>query len=449
MHEPTVRWHSTLHIALLHPTRAALLMQPENGVWALPQVQGESRMPLRQVAFTNQMMAQVFGLHTTVLRYLDVRDTSGHCEAIGLLEAHDPTWQPPPAWQWMTDSDLDTLLLRVPEHRQCLRACMQELARDTPPHPPCPWTHTGWFARVEAWIDHELGRRGQMRVAPIEQVSSWSLSCVLRARTMTGQVYCKALPPILAHEPVLLQVLSAHDAIHIPQPLAIQPEEGWMLLADFGPDLRGTTERQVWYDALRTFAAFQRASAGYVETLRRHGCPHRPLQSLPAAFATLLQDTVALTGLAETEVGHLCHLVPRVQQCCDALAAYQIPETIVHGDVHLGNMANPQGHILFFDWTDGCVSHPFLDPVVMRSDTQRLPDAAAMAEPLRQAYLAPWAALASMPHLYEAWRLAGPLGAVHQAMNYYRITTHMEAAHYPELTGGLQFWLRQVLRAFS
>jgi hypothetical protein len=37
----------------------------------LPQVQGEGRMPLRQVAFTNQMMAQVFGLHTTVLRYLD------------------------------------------------------------------------------------------------------------------------------------------------------------------------------------------------------------------------------------------------------------------------------------------------------------------------------------------------------------------------------------------
>ena len=69
MHEPTVRWHSTLHIALLHPTRAALLMQPENGVWALPQVQGEGRMPLRQVALTNQMMAQVFGLHTTVLRY--------------------------------------------------------------------------------------------------------------------------------------------------------------------------------------------------------------------------------------------------------------------------------------------------------------------------------------------------------------------------------------------
>jgi hypothetical protein len=49
MDDPTARWHSTLHIALLHPTRAAVLMQPEGGAWALPQVQGEGRMPLRQV----------------------------------------------------------------------------------------------------------------------------------------------------------------------------------------------------------------------------------------------------------------------------------------------------------------------------------------------------------------------------------------------------------------
>lgn len=295
----------------------------------------------------------------------------------------------------------------------------------------------------------ELERLGRIRVAPIEQVSSWSLSSVLRVRTMTGDVYCKALPPVLAQEPVLLQVLSAQDATHIPQPLAIQPEEGWMLLADFGPDLRGTTDRQVWYDTLRTFATFQRTSVGYVETLRAHGCPHRPLQSLPAEFATLLHDTAALTGLAATDVERLHHLIPRVQQYCDQLAAYQIPETIVHGDVHLGNMARPQGHILFFDWTDGCISHPFLDPVVMRSDAQRLPDAAEMVEPLRQAYLGPWVEVASMSHLVDAWRLAEPLGAIHQAMNYYRITTHMDAAHYPELTGGLRFWLRQVLRALS
>jgi aminoglycoside phosphotransferase (APT) family kinase protein len=266
---------------------------------------------------------------------------------------------------------------------------------------------------------------------------------------MTGYVYCKALPPILAQEPVLLQVLSAQDATHIPHPLAIQPEEGWMLLADFGPDLRGTTDRQVWYDALCTFATFQRASVGYVETLRAHGCPYRPLQSLPAEFATLLHDAAALNGLAETEVRQLRHLVPRVQQCCDALAAYNIPETIVHGDVHLGNMASPHEHILFFDWTDGCVSHPFLDPVVMRSDARRLPDADEMAGHLRQAYLEPWTDVEPMPRLVDAWRLAEPLGAVHQAMNYYRITTHMDAAHYPELTGGLQFWLRQVLRALS
>jgi hypothetical protein len=446
MHEPTAQWHSTLHIALLHPTQAALLMQPESGTWALPQVQGEGRMPLRQVAFTNQMMAQVFGLHTTVLRYLDVRVSAGHCEAIGLVEAHHPAWEPPPDWQWMTDGDLATMPLRVPAHRQILRACLQDLERGTPPDAVCPWVHPGWFARVAAWMDTALERLGWVRVTPIEQVSSWSLSCLLRTRTMTGTLYCKALPPVLAQEPVLLQVLATQAPQHIPQPLAIQAEEGWMLLADFGPDLRGTTDRQVWYDALRTFAAFQRASVGYIETLQAHGCPHRPLQRLPVEFERLVHDAAALVGFAERDVRQLQHLVPRVQQYCDDLVRYQIPETLVHGDVHLGNMARPHGHILFFDWTDACISHPFLDPVVMRSDAQRLPDADVMAGHLRQAYLEPWADVESMPRLYDAWRLAEPLGAVHQAMNYYRLTTHLDATHYPEITGGLQFWLRQVLR---
>jgi aminoglycoside phosphotransferase (APT) family kinase protein len=52
------------------------------------------------------------------------------------------------------------------------------------------------------------------------------------------------------------------------------------------------------------------------------------------------------------------------------LATYAVPPSLVHGDLHLGNVAlGPRGH-LFFDWTDAGVAHPFLDLLTFVADLQ-------------------------------------------------------------------------------
>ncbi|MBI1880332.1 MAG: phosphotransferase [Chloroflexi bacterium] len=58
-------------------------------------------------------------------------------------------------------------------------------------------------------------------------------------------------------------------------------------------------------------------------------------------------------------------MIPHLKARCDQLAGYSVPQTLVHGDLHTGNVALVEGKLLFFDWTDACVTHPFFDVMLM------------------------------------------------------------------------------------
>jgi aminoglycoside phosphotransferase (APT) family kinase protein len=63
--------------------------------------------------------------------------------------------------------------------------------------------------------------------------------------------------------------------------------------------------------------------------------------------------------------------------------------SLVHGDLHLGNVAKGPGGPLIFDWTDACVAHPFLDLATIRRGTGEVDVAEAeLRARLRAAYLA-------------------------------------------------------------
>jgi hypothetical protein len=146
-------------------------------------------------------------------------------------------------------------------------------------------------------MQSQLERLDVIRTAPIEQVRTWGVSCILRVRTMSGDVYLKASStrPLFAREAVLVQALAIRYPEHIPVPLAIEAEQGWVLLADFGQELRGNTDVQVWEDALRTYARLQRATATHVADLLAQGCRDRRLDTLAAHVDHLLDDAEAFS----------------------------------------------------------------------------------------------------------------------------------------------------------
>ena len=71
--------------------------------------------------------------------------------------------------------------------------------------------------------------------------------------------------------------------------------------------------------------------------------------------------------------------------------------TLVHGDLHPGNVARLDGELAYFDWTDACVAHPFFD----LHSLQWQKDEATRAA-LLDAYLGAWEGVASPERLREA-----------------------------------------------
>jgi Ser/Thr protein kinase RdoA (MazF antagonist) len=222
-----------------------------------------------------------------------------------------------------------------------------------------------------------------------------------------------------------------------------------MLLADFGPALRSNPDHSLREEALCTFAALQQAAVQHVGTLLARGCRDRRLHVLAAQIEPLLHDPIVLAGLQAEERCQLHELVPQLHTMCHALAAYRIPQTLVHGDLHPGNIAGGQGAFRFFDWTDGCIAHPFFDLVVMLADAAVRPDASEVCPRLCDSYLALWTAYEPLARAQEAWQLAEPLGALHHAVSYQHIVTGLEPTAQHELAWGVSFWLRKVLQVLS
>ena len=310
-----------------------------------------------------------------------------------------------------------------------------------------PWARVGWFAQAAAWTRSELVRLGYSLTVPVEQVRSWGISCILRARTASGDVYFKiaSSPPLFVHEPRLMRGLSGLYPDHIPAPLSIDEPRRWMLLADFGAAIGRGAPVDVQEEMLLLYGALQRDAVSRVDDLLAMGCLDRRLDRLAAQVDPLLGDTAMLASQLEAaEIERLRALGPRLKAICAALANYAVPYTLVHGDLHLNNVARPAGRYLFFDWTDGCVAHPFFDTISILQTG----DPGVQAR-LRDSYLGVWAAYEPLERLRAAWTLAKPLCALHQAVSYQHIIATLEDTAKPSVASGLPYWLLQLLQALE
>ncbi len=323
-------------------------------------------------------------------------------------------------------------------------------------HPVTPaWTRLGWYDEALAWIEDQLTAAGSPLTGVPTHVRSWGLSNVLRCPTAAGAVYFKALahsttitpaqpdslPLLFAHEPRLLRHLSDERPGEVVAPVAIDDERVWMLLPDLGTPLAAETDVEVWIAAIRGHARLQRSYASSPDRLLEFGCVDRRLTILDDELDGLLGPNPVTDRLEPAERDQLLSHTKRLREAITELADVGVPETLLHGDLHSGNLAVRDGQVLAFDWTDAALSHPFLDLVTFfdkRHDLSRDPRVV-------DAYLSEWEEFAPPADLRRALALAEQLGALHQLMTSLYLHGHVgEASQESMLRGGV-YWARRLL----
>ena len=424
-----------------------LMLADQAEAWTLPHLHvPDKRVWVPTVEVTCEGMRRVLGTDVTVLRcvFASYPEDRRYAELIYVVERQGDDWTPPSHSKWIDRAGLRQLPLACPEHRAVIDSVLAEAETQQVPELRPPWAVPGWFRAASDWMKSQLAGQGYVLTGSIEQLKSWGISCLLRVQTDRGMVFFKVATalPLFGNEPALLKALSERFPDYVPAPVAVEPSQRWMLMNSFGSELRLKPSLEQYERTMQRFGQLQLQAASAVDDLLAVGCLDRRLHVLATQIDPLLQDGAVLALISAEEATQLRALAPRLKAMCAELAAYSVPYSLNHGDLHSGNITAET--LLFFDWTDACIGHPFLDLcTVMAEVDDDFPDG---RERVLSAYLDQWRDYESPERLRQMWRLAEPLGALHQAVSYRHIMATLEPTSKEELSWGVPVWLQRLLK---
>lgn len=239
---------------------------------------------------------------------------------------------------------------------------------------------------IAEWIGRHVELTG-----PAEVAFARPWSTVMRVPTRAGLVWFKACAPVQAFEPRLVAALHARWPDRVTEVIAIDEGRSWMLAADAGRPLSDHgNPPEPWLSILPAYAELQRGEARFAADHVAAGVPSLALTTLPERYEQMLSTSLPLTP---EETGRLRAFEGRFARLCQELADDEMPDTIQHDDLHMGNVFIDGPRQRVIDWGDSSVAHPYFSLfTTFRFIRERnaLPPDDPWLTRLRDAYLEPW-----------------------------------------------------------
>ena len=314
-----------------------------------------------------------------------------------------------------------------------------------PPSPPAaaePWPHPlddhplrlpyarpGGPAADLRWATDALSPQGITLTAPPQQIRTWHLSSIWRLPTSVGPVWLKHVPPFFAHEGAIIEALG--DA---PVPRLLARDSARILIADIpGEDARGASlDRR--RDMVTLLVGLQQRFLDRPATLIALGLPDWRAEALTRDIAALVRRY--RPELPTDSAAALDRFVAGLSARFAALSACGLPDTLVHGDFHAGNLRDDGERLTLLDWGDSGIGHPLLD------------------QPAFLVGLSPSGTAELQRHWADLWQtalpgadpegaaiLVAPLAAARQALIYQNFTDQVEPDEHRYHCGETRQWL--------
>ena len=222
----------------------------------------------------------------------------------------------------------------------------------------------------------------------------------------------------------------------VPSLIAAEESEGWLLMEPMSGAEEGDRAEGAGLEVATRWSAAQIEAVAHVGHLVAGGCRMRGVEETLGAFHQVLTTSTELALLSddELEAVRTCRIDPLVRE----FWATGIPDTLSHGDLHLGNVAWDGTDLRIFDWTDGCVSHPFLDASHLAHFTRKRPGDAG----LESTYAEQWRAAYPNADVDRTIALAPLVDLVFQAITFDDIVNTTEEVSRWELGGVVADLLR-------
>jgi aminoglycoside phosphotransferase (APT) family kinase protein len=268
-----------------------------------------------------------------------------------------------------------------------------------------------------AWARGVLSEHGLAHAGSPMQIKTWNLSSLWRIPIADGNAWLKVVPSFFGHEAALIQAMAREPGV----PRVLGFDVGRLLMAEIpGQDLfQASIEQRL--SMIELLVRLQRAWAGRADSLLALGLPDRRAHQLAPAIAWALERTRQQLDAADVCV--LAGFVAELSQRFADVDACGLPDTLVHGDFHSGNVRGGSGRLTLLDWADASVGQPLLD---CSAFLERAP--LHMRAPLRAHWQNVWRAALPGSDPERAWQLLQPIAAARQAVIYLEFLEHIEPA---------------------
>lgn len=290
------------------------------------------------------------------------------------------------------------------------------LGADLVPHARrAPWAEPGGPGATLAWAAGVLDRLGFGELTPRQQ-RTWNLSAIWRMDGPAGPVaWLKQVPDFLAHEPAVLGLVGSVVPGLVPYVMAAG-KAGRMLLTHVPGEDRYGAGADLCGRIAEAFHPVQTRFAGRTGELLAAGVPDRRLEA--SRFANVAAPYLGdIPGLAELIDG----LPARLAE----VAACGLPDTLLHGDLHPGNVrTDPDGALVIVDWGDSAIGNPAFDLL-------RLIDGLDSPEPVLAAWAERWRAGVPGCDPERAVALLRPVARLMSAATYAGFLAGIEQSEWP------------------
>jgi hypothetical protein len=277
------------------------------------------------------------------------------------------------------------------------------------------WARPGGPAELLAWADDRLAEHGLARTGAAQQRRTWNLSAMWQLPTSGGAVWLKAVPEFFAHEGAVIDWVGTPVA-----PRLIDFASGRALLAHIeGAANHEVRDEHALHLMVGLLTELQQRALGHLEELMGIGVPDRRLPTMTPRLAAVVEQWGNALNLAQRR--SLDALVSGLPALWAAVAECGVPETLVHGDFHSGNVAGRPGGYVILDWGDSFIGHPLLDELAF---TERLPPSGQIAA--RGWFLAAWQRIVPGSDPARAAHLLEPVVPLLAALMYADFCTNIE-----------------------
>jgi len=309
-------------------------------------------------------------------------------------------------------------------------------------HPLRPaWEKHGWHNSTLKKIKQLLKTHQYTLSGTIEKIKAFSGGVILVIPVEKNRkLYFKMSLKKGLNEPTVLKNISPLFPNNVAEVITADYQDGWMLMKEFKAKYLSDLEseelqRKKAAIIAKKLAEMQIELAKDIEKWHKLNTVYLSNSNIYEEFKLLLNNQYLLKScrdpISDADIQILKDHLPVLKAKLDRLDEYKISYSIVHEDFREGNIAVGGNRIIFYDWADTVISHPFFSiniylvfmgtpgNVYKYDNTFSHPED-SYRKLVRDAYLKPFKVYETPQRLLEAFELSRELNYFYLALRWYR-----------------------------